>query len=138
VCVNTGTIPSKSLREAVLYLTGLAQRDLYGQSYRVKENITMEDLSQRSHHVVAREIEVVRDQLSRNRVALLHGSAHFVDEHTVAIAAGDGTGEQRVSADKIVIATGTRPARPPSVMFDDVHVFDSDGILGLHQIPGRW
>ena len=63
VCVNTGTIPSKSLREAVLYLTGLSQRDLYGQSYRVKENITMEDLSQRSHHVVAREIEVVRDQL---------------------------------------------------------------------------
>ncbi len=65
VCVNTGTIPSKSLREAVLYLTGLSQRDLYGQSYRVKENITMEDLSRRSHHVVAREIEVVRDQLSR-------------------------------------------------------------------------
>ena len=63
VCVNTGTIPSKSLREAVLYLTGLSDRDLYGQSYRVKENITMEDLSRRSHHVVAREIEVVRDQL---------------------------------------------------------------------------
>jgi NAD(P) transhydrogenase len=135
VCVNTGTIPSKSLREAVLYLTGLSQRDLYGQSYRVKENITMEDLSRRSHHVVAREIEVVRDQLSRNRVALLQGKAGFVDEHTVAIAAGDGTGEQRVSADKIVIATGTRPARPPTVMFDDVHVFDSDGILALREIP---
>src|SRR5271170_6170804 len=135
VCVNTGTIPSKSLREAVLYLTGLSQRDLYGQSYRVKENITMEDLSRRSHHVVAREIEVVRDQLSRNRVALLQGKAGFVDEHTVAVAAGDGAGEQRVSADKIVIATGTRPARPPTVMFDDVHVFDSDGILALREIP---
>ena len=64
VCVNTGTIPSKSLREAVLYLTGLSQRDLYGQSYRVKEDITMNDLTRRTHHVVAREIEVVRDQLA--------------------------------------------------------------------------
>lgn len=133
VCVNTGTIPSKSLREAVLYLTGLSQRDLYGQSYRVKENITMEDLAKRSDHVVQREIEVVRDQLSRNRVALLQGTARFVDEHTVAVQGSKG--EQRVSADKVIIAAGTRPARPPTVAFDDVHVFDSDGILGLHQIP---
>jgi NAD(P) transhydrogenase len=133
VCVNTGTIPSKSLREAVLYLTGMAQRDLYGQSYRVKENITMEDLSRRTHHVVGREIEVIRDQLSRNRVALLPGQARFVDEHTIAVR--NETGEQRVTADKIVIAVGTRPARPDSVAFDDVNIFDSDGILGLHQIP---
>jgi NAD(P) transhydrogenase len=133
VCVNTGTIPSKSLREAVMYLTGLSQRDLYGQSYRVKQDITMEDLSRRSHHVVEREIEVVRDQLARNRVALLHGNACFVDSHTVAIRSSSG--EQRVSADRIIIATGTRPARPPSVAFDDVHIFDSDGILALHQIP---
>lgn len=133
VCVNTGTIPSKSLREAVLYLTGLSQRDLYGQSYRVKEDITMEDLSRRSRHVVEREREVVRDQLFRNRVALLQGEAHFVDEHTVAVRAGPG--EQRVSADNIVIAVGTRPARPASVAFDDAHVFDSDGILGLTHVP---
>jgi NAD(P) transhydrogenase len=133
VCVNTGTIPSKSLREAVMYLTGLSQRDLYGQSYRVKQDITMEDLSRRSHHVVEREIEVVRDQLARNRVALLQGNACFVDSHTIAIRSTSG--EQRITADRIVIATGTRPARPPSVAFDDVHIFDSDGILGLHQIP---
>ena len=133
VCVNTGTIPSKSLREAVLYLTGLSQRDLYGQSYRVKEDITMEDLTRRTHHVVAREIEVVRDQLSRNRVALLQGTAQFVDEHTVAVRTG--AGEQRLSAEKVIIASGTRPARPPTVEFDDVHVFDSDGILGLARDP---
>jgi NAD(P) transhydrogenase len=133
VCVNTGTIPSKSLREAVLYLTGLSQRDLYGQSYRVKQDITMEDLSRRSHHVVEREIEVVRDQLARNRVALVQGTAHFVDSHTVAI--DSSSGEHRIRADRIVIATGTRPARPPSVAFDDIHIFDSDGILGLRQIP---
>jgi len=133
VCVNTGTIPSKSLREAVLYLTGLSQRDLYGQSYRVKEDITMEDLSRRSRHVVEREREVVRDQLARNRVALLQGEARFVDDHTVAVRSGSG--EQRVSAENIVVAVGTRPARPASVEFDEVHVFDSDGILGLDHVP---
>jgi NAD(P) transhydrogenase len=133
VCVNTGTIPSKSLREAVLYLTGMAQRDLYGQSYRVKADITMEDLARRSHHVVGREIEVIRDQLARNRVALVPGRAEFVDDHTVAVH--NGSGQHRVSADKIIIAVGTRPARPDSVAFDDVNIFDSDGILGLRQIP---
>ena len=107
VCVNTGTIPSKSLREAVLYLTGLSQRDLYGQSYRVKEDITMEDLSRRTHHVVGREIEVVRDQLSRNRVALLQGTGQFVDEHTIAVRTG--TGDRRLSADKVIIAVGHAP-----------------------------
>jgi NAD(P) transhydrogenase len=133
VCVNTGTIPSKSLREAVLYLTGMSQRDLYGQSYRVKENITMEDLSRRTHHVVGREVEVIRDQLSRNRVALLQGRAQFVDDHTLAVR--NGKGEQRVSADKVIIAVGSRPARPDRVAFDDVNIFDSDGILGLREIP---
>ena len=133
VCVNTGTIPSKSLREAVLYLTGLSQRDLYGQSYRVKDDITMNDLTRRTHHVVAREIEVVRDQLARNRVALHQGTAQFIDEHTVAVRTG--AGERRLSAEKVIIASGTRPARPPSVAFDDVHVFDSDGILGLGEVP---
>jgi NAD(P) transhydrogenase len=133
VCVNTGTIPSKSLREAVLYLTGLSQRDLYGQSYRVKEDISMSDLTRRTHHVVAREIEVVRDQLARNRVVLHQGTAQFIDEHTVAVRTG--AGERRLSAEKVIIASGTRPARPPSVAFDDVHVFDSDGILALGEIP---
>ena len=133
VCVNTGTIPSKSLREAVLYLTGLSQRDLYGQSYRVKENITMEDLSRRTHYVVGREIEVVRDQLSRNRVELLAGTGQFVDEHTISVRSGSG--DRRLSADNVIIAVGTRPARPATVAFDDVHIFDSDGILGLRENP---
>ena len=111
VCINTGTIPSKTLREAVLYLTGLNQREMYGQSYRVKENITISDLLARTQHVVGREIEVIRSQLSRNRVALLPGLGSFVDEHTVEVADGSGPAT-RVSADRIVIATGTSPARP--------------------------
>ena len=74
---NTGTIPSKTLREAVLYLTGLDQREMYGQSYRVKEDITIADLTARTQHVVSRETDVLRNQLTRNRVALLPGLAAF-------------------------------------------------------------
>jgi len=134
VCINTGTIPSKTLREAVLYLTGLNMRDLYGQNYRVKDDITVADLFGRTQHVIGREIEVIRSQLFRNGVDLLSGTASFVDGHQVKICL-DNDAERVISADKIVIATGTRPARPTTVEFDDERVLDSDGILNLDHIP---
>jgi len=134
VCINTGTIPSKTLREAVLYLTGMNQRDLYGQNYRVKEDITVADLLSRTQHVIGREIEVVRSQLSRNGVDLLQGTASFVDDHTVVVRS-EHDGERHVTAERIVIAVGTLPAHPPTVEFDDVRILDSDGILHLNQIP---
>jgi NAD(P) transhydrogenase len=134
VCINTGTIPSKTLREAVLYLTGLNQREMYGQSYRVKQDITVADLLSRTQHVIGREIEVIRSQLARNHVALLPGLGTFVDAHTIEVA--DGTGrETRVTADKIIIATGTTPARPSTVDFDEKTIIDSDGILHLEGVP---
>jgi NAD(P) transhydrogenase len=133
VCLNTGTIPSKTLREAVLYLTGLDQREMYGQSYRVKEEITIADLAARTQHVVGREADVVRSQLSRNRVAILNGTAYFVDQHTVEVE--DGGRLHRAAAESIVIATGTRPARPASVDFDERTVIDSDGIVHLQRVP---
>ena len=133
VCLNTGTIPSKTLREAVLYLTGLDQREMYGQSYRVKDEITIADLATRTQHVVGREIDVVRSQLARNRVAILNGTGCFVEPHVVEV--DDGNRSQRVSADKVVIATGTRPARPDSVEFDERTVIDSDGIAHLQTVP---
>jgi NAD(P) transhydrogenase len=134
VCINTGTIPSKTLREAVLYLTGLNQREMYGQSYRVKHDITIADLSARTQHVVGREIDVIRNQLSRNRVALLPGLGKFLDDHTIEVV--DGTEQlHKVTADKIVIATGTRPSRPDTVDFDDKTIIDSDGIQHLEHIP---
>ena len=133
VCVNTGTIPSKTLREAVLYLTGLSMRELYGQSYRVKNEITVQDLLARTQHVIGREIEVVRSQLFRNHVDLVIGTARFVDPHAVEV---DGAGERRrLTAGVIVIASGSRPARPAHVEFDDGRVVDSDGILSLEHIP---
>jgi NAD(P) transhydrogenase len=134
VCLNTGTIPSKTLREAILYLTGLDQREMYGQSYRVKDEITVADLAARTSHVVSREMDVVRSQLSRNRVSIMIGTGSFVDEHIVHV--NDGAGQVRlVTADKIVIATGTRPARPASVEFDERTVIDSDGIVHLEKVP---
>jgi len=132
VCINTGTIPSKTLREAVLYLTGMMQRDMYGASYRLKEDISISDLTARTQHVIGREVEVVRSQLVRNHIHLLAGTATFVDPHTLSVS---GPERLTVSAATIVLAPGTRPARPSHVEFDDQHVVDSDGILALDSIP---
>ncbi len=130
--VNWGTIPSKTLREAIVYLTGISQRTTYGQSYRVKEEITIEDLRQRTQQVIDREVDVVRHQLMRNHVQVFHGAARFVDPNTVVIS---GDEERRLTAERFVIATGTRPARPPAVDFDDKTILDSDGLLLLDRIP---
>lgn len=135
VCINTGTIPSKTLREAVLYLTGLNQRELYGQSYRLKTDITVADLTARTMHVVGKEIDVIQSQLARNGVVTLIGSATFTGPHEIAIE--DATGDlKHVSADHFVVAVGTRPARPSSVDFDGETVVDSDQILELDRVPG--
>ena len=134
VCVNTGTVPSKTLREAVVYLTGMRERLLYGSSYRVKEDLTIEDLFWRTQHVIDREIHVIRDQLRRNHVQLFAGTATFADEHTIDIHV-DGE-DRQLRADKIIIAVGTVPARPKDVAFDDRTILDSDGILHLQRIPG--
>src|SRR5689334_2080250 len=134
VSLHTGTIPSKTLREAVLYLTGLSQRDLYGQSYRLKEDITVADLTERTRHVVSREVDVIRSQLTRNHVSLIAGTGRFVDPHTVAVR--EVTGHERLlTAEHIVIATGTRPARPASVEFDGRSIMDSDNVLDLERVP---
>jgi NAD(P) transhydrogenase len=135
VCVNTGTIPSKTLREAVVYLTGMNQRELYGASYRVKEKITPADLLARTQHVISREIDVVRSQLMRNRIELYTGHGRFVDEHTVLVEDPNRAERVTVSGAHIVIATGTKPARPAGVGFDEERVLDSDGILDLKTIP---
>ena len=129
VCVNTGTIPSKTLREAVIHLTGLAHRSHYGQSYRVKAGITIDDLFWRTQRVIQKEIDVINDQLTRNGVTILPGDARFLDAHTVDVDGRKATGAH------FVVATGTRPVRPASVAFDDKRIIDSDGILRLEKLP---
>jgi NAD(P) transhydrogenase len=135
VCTNTGTIPSKTLREAVLYLTGITQRELYGASYRVKEGITPADLLARTQHVIRKEQDVVRSQLIRNRIELYTGHGRFIDEHAVLVEDEHRSERVAVSGRYIVIAVGTKPARPPGVEFDEERVLDSDGILNLKVVP---
>ena len=129
-CVNVGTIPSKTIREAIVYLTGIGQRAIYGEDYRLKDEISISDLAARTRYVVERERKVIRDQLLRNHVALLDGSASFVDEHTVAV---DG---KQVSAEKFVIATGSQPAHMDGIEFNGRTILDSDDVvLRLDRIP---
>jgi NAD(P) transhydrogenase len=134
VCINTGTVPSKTLREAVLYLTGLSQRDLYGSSYRVKDRITVSDLAARTQHVITRQTDVIRNQLARNHIAMLTGTGRFADAHAIWIDGGSGH-DTKISSEKIIIAAGTRPARPDSVDFDDRTIVDSDGVINLEAVP---
>jgi NAD(P) transhydrogenase len=129
---NTGTIPSKTARAAIVELTGLTQRAVYGDTYRIKSTVTIEDVLWRTQHVVEHERAVVRDQLRRNGVEVIDGTASFVDAHMLEVA---GPRPLSLTADSIVIAVGTRPARPPEVDFDDRTVIDSDGLRGLDRIP---
>jgi NAD(P) transhydrogenase len=133
ICINTGTIPSKSLREAVLFLSGFRQRNLYGAAFRVKSEITLEDLSFRCNHVMKAEQEIIQNQLVRNQVDFITGAASFIDPHRVSIQYG-ATASQ-YTADHIVIAVGTEPARPPDVPFDGETVIDSDSLLALKRLP---
>jgi NAD(P) transhydrogenase len=133
ICINTGTIPSKSLREAVLFLSGFRQRELYGASFRVKKDITFADLALRCDHVVNAEQEVIRNQLLRNYVDFITGTATFTDSHRLAIKQDSETNEY--TAETIVVAVGTEPSRPPDIPFDDESIIDSDGLLSLKQLP---
>jgi len=134
-CINLGTIPSKTLREAVLYLSGYREHDLYGDSYTVKQNITKEDLLFRAQHVIGHEIDVARHQLQRNRVELINAEASFVDPHTVRLDLIDEQGSRDVTAEHIVIAVGAAATKDPHIPFDGHRVITSDEILTLDQLP---
>jgi len=135
VCINTGTIPSKSLREAVIAATGADRRSPFsgGGGFR-PGSITMDDLMRRGRIVIEREAGVVANQLARNQVDFHRGLARFVDPHAIEIVGEDGEA-RRVTAARFVLATGTRPARPAGIAFDDRTIFDSDTLLGLRRLP---
>ena len=133
VCVNGGTIPSKSFREAVLYLTGFQQHGIYGAAFAVKEDITMEDLVFRCNQVMAHEADIIRHQLHRNRVQLVEGEASFLDPHRLVVRGRSEATE--VAAENVVIATGTVPATPAAVEVDGHTVITSDDVLGLPELP---
>ncbi len=131
--VNTGTIPSKTMREAVLHLSGYGYESIYGMNYRVKEKITMADLAFRVQHVIKTEIDVTIAQLSRNNIEMLFGCATFIDPHTLGVEGARGSGEY--AAENIVIAVGTKPAVSPKVPMNGRTILNSDQVLQMQEIP---
>ncbi len=134
VCINTGTIPSKTLREAVLYLSGYRERGIYGASYTVKQNITMQDLMLRTDTVIRHEIDVVRHQLLRNRAELLVGSASFMDANTLHLDVPNGHGST-ITSEKIMIAVGTSATKDDHIPFDGIEIFTSDEVMSMDKLP---
>lgn len=133
VCLHDGTIPSKSFREAILHLSGYRERSHYGQAYRVKHNVDMGDLTERSDDIITDIEQTIRSQLIRNGVEVIHGYGSLDDPHHVRVR--NGNREMVLSTESVVIATGTRPWRPPGFEFDDDVIVDSDGVLHLKKMP---
>jgi NAD(P) transhydrogenase len=132
-CINTGTVPSKTLRESALYFSGLGQRGLYGIDYSLKENLTVHDFMHHEREVVQMERRRILKNLELHKIEYVQGRAAFEDGHTVVIANGAGT--RKLRGEVILIATGSKPHRPSEISFDDVHTFDSDTFLQMERIP---
>lgn len=132
-CINTGTIPSKTMREAVLHLSGYNYKSIYGMNYRVKERITMADLAFRVQHVIKTEIDVTEAQLSRNNVEMLTGTASFEDATHIKVT--NSRGAQVYEGRSIIIATGTKPASSPKVPINGSTIINSDLVLNLTTLP---
>ena len=135
VCVHTGTIPSKTLREAALHLTGYQERSIYGASYTVKEDITMADLLRRAHYVINHEQDVLCHQLRRNNIDMISGEAKFIDPHTLYVSGSGSSSTRTLTAEKIIIGTGTKTARDQKIKFDGEFIFTSDDLLQIEQLP---
>jgi NAD(P) transhydrogenase len=133
VCFNTGTIPSKTMREAVLHLSGFYDQAFYGANYHVKDNITMSDLNFRVTRVIENEAAVLQDQLKRNGVDLYHGIGSFIDSHHIRVE--NTTGYNELEGNFVVIAVGTKPAANPKVQINGRNIVNSDQILSMPVIP---
>ena len=131
--INTGTVPSKTLREAALYFSGLHQRGLYGIDYSLKENMSVADFMHREHVVVERERRIIENNLQRHQIKLIFGDASLKNANVVSITSIEG--EQEISAEVILIATGSSPFHPPEIPFDGDLIYDSDSILHMNRIP---
>ncbi|MBY5457273.1 Si-specific NAD(P)(+) transhydrogenase [Rhizobium leguminosarum] len=134
VSVHTGTIPSKTLRETALNLSGWRERGFYGRSYRVKEEISADDLRRRLLITLNHEVEVLEHQFARNRVQHIRGKASFIDASTLQVIKDDGETTQ-VTGASVLLAVGTKPFRPDYIPFDGKTVLDSDELLDIQDLP---
>jgi NAD(P) transhydrogenase len=133
VCINTGTIPSKTMREAVLHLSGFYDQSFYGANYHGKDQVTMADLNFRVQRVIENEVSVIQDQLKRNGVELIHGLGKFMDAHHIRVENNNGFSE--LEGQFVVLATGTKPATNPKVPINGRNIINSDQILTMPQVP---
>jgi NAD(P) transhydrogenase len=133
VCINTGTIPSKTMREAVLHLSGFYDQSFYGANYHSKDQITMSDLNFRVQRVIENEVSVIGDQLKRNGVDVFHGLAKFTGPHQIRVENNNGFSE--LEGEFVIIATGTKPAVNPKVPINGRNIINSDQILAMPQVP---
>ncbi len=133
--INTGTVPSKTLRESALYFSGLRQRGLYGIDYSLKENLTIKDFMYRERRVVRKERKMIAEHIDEHNISLLHGEGSLKDKHTVIVKSSKD--EKEISGEIILIATGSSPHHPPEISFDGKLIFDSDTILDMKQIPKK-
>lgn len=132
-CVNTGTVPSKTLRESALYFSGLKQRGIYGIDYSLKENLTVHDFMHHERAVVEMERQRILKNLQLHKIEVVHGTASFEDPRTLIVRGAQA--ERRLRSEVILISTGSKPHRPVEISFDDVHTFDSDTFLQMGRIP---
>ena len=133
-CINTGTLPSKTLRESALYFSGLRQRGLYGIDYSLREGLTVRDFMHRKDAVVEQERSNVRKNIAAHHIDLFSGEGKFEDAHTLLVRRPEGN-SVRLTGEVCLIATGSRPHRPAEIPFDDKLIFDSDTILEMDRIP---
>lgn len=134
VCLHTGTIPSKTLRETVLFIAGMRQRSVYGFLPPNRSTLSIQELMYRKDQVIRQELDVINDNMARHQIEVIHGSGMITNPHTVLVSDGQAN-NRMLSADAIVIATGTRSYRPEFVPFDDHYIYDAETILNLDVIP---
>ena len=134
-CINTGTIPSKTLREAALHLSGYRERSVYGTAYSVKRSITMGDLLYRAEKVIRNEIDVTQNQLERNHIEMFNARASFHGPHSLSLDLSGNRGRREISAEAIIVSVGTQAPWTDTVKFDGQMIFNSDDILGLKRLP---
>jgi len=143
--LHTGTLPSKTLREAALFLAGFKQRAIFGFQFSLGREVTLQELMHRKMEVIKKQMEVIIDQFSRNNIEIIYGEASFVGEHRLAVNSrtkdfdagikGGAAAAEELYGEVIIIATGTRPFRPKEVPFDEDHIYDTDTILKIDNIP---
>ena len=132
-CINTGTVPSKTLRESALYFSGLKQRGLYGIDYSLKENLTVQDFMHHEREVVEMERARILKNLALHKIDLVRGQAAFENARTVSVLGSAGS--RTLRGEVVLISTGSKPHRPAEISFDDIHTFDSDTFLQMDRIP---